>query len=643
MPPTLSKTRKSTEEHEPVGVVDLHSIDLDDEHIDENCDQVRRKINRLLDSGAMTKTAFAREIGVSGKSLTGFLGTNGPFKGAKFVAYRAAWEYLKKREMAGIKLPAKKPKTNPAGEGSSSTAAAGTDVDISDVVLPGEEDDAVPIFDTCDEVRRKVNAHLKKPGVTQAQFCRDIYAQLKGPARPAKSFQSSQLSHFRNAKGALAGVKSALFYGAYVFFEKRRVKEGKPKNKHRLEMEQQWDEDGIERNPSSSTKAAKMGDSSSSVQPPPPPKRKLVSVREISKVERIPGFGKVAIHLDGWKVLVVGDLVVFFEIDSFIPKVGRFWELFGEPNKTEVFRGKEGYRVKSRRDGKHLSQGLIYPLVEIPEIDIPYKARLQAIGPATATDELLSKSFSQLLGVEKWEFTETAETLPNLGRPPAFIHQPGWSRIQDVERMIFSRPKQKKTWQITEKLDGITMTVYKFAKDSPWADCLPALPTDCPPTMQDEKNRYGVCNRREDMIDRDDNLYWQTAKKSGVLNKLHGFGLANVAVQGEFCGHSVEGNTMNYPEGEHEFIVFGIWNIDTGRYLHPKQTVELCKKLGIKHVPVLGYSPLGNYARDVHELLEKAEGKGKFGGVREGFVFKSTDGTEQFKVISNSWLSLTGK
>jgi hypothetical protein len=30
------------------------------------------------------------------------------------------------------------------------------------------------------------------------------------------------------------------------------------------------------------------------------------------------------------------------------------------------------------------------------------------------------------------------------------------------------------------------------------------------------------------------------------------------------------GNTMKLPEGEHRFVVFGIWNFDTGSYLDVK-------------------------------------------------------------------------
>ena len=341
--------------------------------------------------------------------------------------------------------------------------------------------------------------------------------------------------------------------------------------------------------------------------------------------------------------LQVGDLVLYFEIDSFIPNTSRFWELFSSDRENiDKFRGKEGFRVKSKWHGKHhLSQGLVYPLVLFPEINVPYQHRVQALGREAATTELLSKSFARLLEVEKWEYTETAESLPNLGPPPGFIYWPGWARIQNRERSLFSN--NTKVWQITEKLDGVTMIVYKLAKAATWATYIPDLPADCPTTMQDEHHRYGVCTRHEDMIDRDDNVYWQAARQSGVLDKIHAFGLPNVAVHGEFVGAAVEGNTMHYPDGVNEFVVFGVWNIDTARYLEPRRVVELCDKLGIKHVPVVGYSTLKDYARDVEDLLRKADGVSMVGGIREGFVFKTLDGAEQFKAISNRWLGVTGK
>jgi ATP-dependent RNA circularization protein (DNA/RNA ligase family) len=161
--------------------------------------------------------------------------------------------------------------------------------------------------------------------------------------------------------------------------------------------------------------------------------------------------------------------------------------------------------------------------------------------------------------------------------------------------------------------------------------------------MHDDRNRYGVCSRKEDLVHRHDNLYWQAAMGSCILAKLRHFPTPNIALQGELCGSSIEDNTMNYPEGKHDFVVFAIWDIDKARYIRPREVEEVCGQFGIRHVPVVAYCSLDEFARDLDELLRKAEGKGKFGGVREGFVFKSVDGDAAFKVISNSWLSLVDK
>lgn len=126
--------------------------------------------------------------------------------------------------------------------------------DVDDIELEGEKDDKVQVYgtsstpfssdkeprtdtppqDTCDEIRRKINAQLKKPGVTQAALLRHIAAQYH--AAPKKP-QSTQPSAFRSRKGSYAGNTSAIFYRAYVYFKKLRIKEGKLKGKQRQDIE----------------------------------------------------------------------------------------------------------------------------------------------------------------------------------------------------------------------------------------------------------------------------------------------------------------------------------------------------------------------------------------------------------------------
>lgn len=104
----------------------------------------------------------------------------------------------------------------------------------------GEETDSVQVYDTCDEIRKKISAYLRKPNTTAAQFCRDLLAQYHTDEKKPSRIQSTQLTKFRGYKGADTGNTSCVFYAAYVFFEKVRLAEGKPKSKHRLEMEEIW-------------------------------------------------------------------------------------------------------------------------------------------------------------------------------------------------------------------------------------------------------------------------------------------------------------------------------------------------------------------------------------------------------------------
>ncbi|KAI1375774.1 hypothetical protein F4677DRAFT_100454 [Hypoxylon crocopeplum] len=233
----------------------LDHIETDDSNIDLTCNQVRGKINKLLDSGIMKKGEFCKAIGSNPNSLNTFLSKSGSMDGAKSSVYTNAWRWFKKREIAGLKMPDVKKRrkteataaaaTGPsrASTGSSSVAAPlASGTDISSVHLPGEEVDSVPVYDTCDEIRKKISAHLKTPGLTAAQFCRDIYVQLNQPS--VKCFQSKQLNDFRGKKGPNAGCTSQVFYAAYVYFEKKRIAEGKLKSQHRVIMEKIWAKDG---------------------------------------------------------------------------------------------------------------------------------------------------------------------------------------------------------------------------------------------------------------------------------------------------------------------------------------------------------------------------------------------------------------
>lgn len=89
---------------------------------------------------------------------------------------------------------------------------------------------------------------LRKSDVTGAAFCRLLESQLLGDS--SKKIQSAQLSSFRNKKGVRAGNTSHTFYAAYIFFEKMRIQQQKPKSEDRNIMEEFWmSEGGFSRRP----------------------------------------------------------------------------------------------------------------------------------------------------------------------------------------------------------------------------------------------------------------------------------------------------------------------------------------------------------------------------------------------------------
>lgn len=155
-------------------------------------------------------------------------------KGSSYLTYlNAAW-FFKKRELQGFKPPRKR----------ATIAEDKTKYDVSSVTLPGEEDLKVPVYDTCDEVRRKIRNHMRDPMVTQAGFIRDIAkaAYPNGEKKPS----SKTMHDFLGKKGRMAGNTSGVFYAAYVFFEKLRVRDEKSKTQFREEMEKAWGRDGVD-------------------------------------------------------------------------------------------------------------------------------------------------------------------------------------------------------------------------------------------------------------------------------------------------------------------------------------------------------------------------------------------------------------
>jgi RNA ligase (TIGR02306 family) len=330
--------------------------------------------------------------------------------------------------------------------------------------------------------------------------------------------------------------------------------------------------------------------------------RKLATVRKIDELNPIEGADKIEVAtVGGWKVVCqkglynVGDLAVYFEIDSFIPNtVAPF--LTKPEHFPKVFEGVEGERLKTVRLRGQLSQGLLMPLAEAcKNIDSELFEGLDVTFP---------------LGVLKWEKPIPAQLAGfSRGNFPSLVPKTDQERVQNLKNELISA--RDRMFEVTEKLEGSSMTCYLI------------------------DGEFGVCSRNMNLKETEGNSFWRTARADDVENKMRSVLGDNFAVQGELIGEGIQGNI--YKLSGTSFRVFDIYDIKSGEYINPRQREQLVFTMGLTHVPVLDDAYVMSH--NIDELLALAEGKSRIGDTeREGLVFKQIDGGMTFKAISNKYL-----
>lgn len=143
-PAQLAGSKRKSTDSSNLPTINLDDYDIAVGEVMDSCTVVRGKINRFLEAGEMKVGQFCDAIGVSGNAYRRFMSRNGKFAGEQSDTYRGAWEFFKKREMAGLKIPTKKQKVAASGGDSTSsgTAASKKDKDahpdISNIHLNGK-------------------------------------------------------------------------------------------------------------------------------------------------------------------------------------------------------------------------------------------------------------------------------------------------------------------------------------------------------------------------------------------------------------------------------------------------------------------------------------------------------------------------
>jgi RNA ligase (TIGR02306 family) len=354
--------------------------------------------------------------------------------------------------------------------------------------------------------------------------------------------------------------------------------------------------------------------------------RALASVRRIDRVVPHPDADLLDLAIiGGWQCVTQksnnfkeGDLVCYFEIDSFLP-IEDQWEWLRKSSYRKMG-GREGFRIKTIKLRKELSQGLIMPLEEIGFIYDHSDAKWYS-SPEHAASVLEGDDLTSYLGVVKWDPPLPA-CLGGVARGnfPTFIKRTDQSRVQNLSRYLDFHSERE--FEVTLKLDGSSCTVY-------------SCPDDVVP-------RQGVCSRNLDLVETDGNSFWQIVRQTQLLEAMHHVG-GTYAIQGELMGPGIQKNPENLPALA--LYVFDVYAIDTCRYLNPHERRDYLAQLmeqgaTVDEAPVIiSATTLKPYGSIAGLLAHAAAIPSINNKIAEGAVWKSCSGDRfSFKVISNKYL-----
>lgn len=356
--------------------------------------------------------------------------------------------------------------------------------------------------------------------------------------------------------------------------------------------------------------------------------RKLASIRRISDIQEIPGADMIELAIvDGWKVVVaknvghkVGDMVVYCEIDSFLP-IREEFEFLRKSSYKKMVDGTEGFRLKTSKLRGQISNGLILPLsvfegygYRVSENLLNENPALEpnrsVISPSDMIELVVGNDVTEVLGIVKYEPPVPAELAGKVkGLFPSFIRKTDEERIQNLSDQYDELKNH--TYYVTEKLDGSSATFYY--KDGV----------------------FGVCSRNLELLETEGNTFWKVARELDLENKLRDYGV-NISVQGELIGEGIQGNPYKIKGQTVRF--FNLFDIDLQEYHSLPKFQKTMNELGLETIPILNVR--FTLPESIDELLKYADSKSVLNPNfdREGVVIRSLDRKISFKVISNKFL-----
>lgn len=406
-------------------------------------------------------------------------------------------------------------------------------------------------------------------------------------------------------------------------------------------------------------------------------------IRELCYLTRIDAI-KPIVGSDNCECAIVGGWEVMVRKGTFKPNdIGIYFEIDSKVDTTKpefAFLASKGGKVKTQRytfggKGLMISQGLLmHPsdfgwitAVSPAEPDMPY-VLIEPDNPVNSKSLHLtneSRFLTSTLGVTYSTAEDNARKANSKDKykkmaqrnGKLFAHQPfRWLMRRNWGKKLlfifFGKPRDKKTdwpeWVKKTDEERVQNMPWILQNKDPWIATEKIDGTSTTFTMKRGKHNkfdFYVCSRNVvfDKPDKqcfyDSNVYTEMAEKYHIEDTLHEILLNNpdwdwATLQGETYGAGIQ--KRDYSLTGHDFMGFNFITSADGRW-NSVEASELMFKYGIPWVPITDENFI--LPDTVEELLTIATDKSVVdGGMREGLVFRSQDGSQSFKAVSNEFL-----
>ena len=366
--------------------------------------------------------------------------------------------------------------------------------------------------------------------------------------------------------------------------------------------------------------------------------RKLASVQKVKAIRPIEGADRIeVVQVLNWDCVAskgqyhVGDLVIYFEIDSLLPDIPAFEFL----KKSAWSQKLNKYKISTHKFRNQISQGLIMPITQLREI---YNAINGTSISSIDYDE--GDDLTALLKIEKYEPPVSNGPLGEIINHEWYVPKTDEERIQVCAENVL--PKYIESWPgdwyASIKLDGTSCTAGLF------------------------DDAFLIGGRTQWY--KDENMYTTTVKKYGDIEAKAREYLENTGVyvvfQGELCGPGIQSNRLGLKEKE--WFIFNVFVSTTGKYdsyekLDLIGMLNMCRLFNLQPVPIIDSKDKFDFKTGdsidvmVENLLKYADNfkyrtyfeDASPNQVAEGLVFRLNDMTNSFKVVSNKFLLKGGE